>query len=111
MTNRVKAIIELVKEKGWEQEQAFDCRNLVGDEMETVLEIEGVTVSRCDFWEYLEIFGLTKEEWDDLDDILECCTEYNTDKLNISATQAKLFASIIDPLLVEQRKIWKRRVE
>ena len=56
--------------KGW---QTFDCRNLVDDPMATVYEEGGITVDKCNFYGYLEIFGLTDEEYRGLSDILNIC--------------------------------------
>ena len=43
--------------------QLFDSRNIVGDYMETVYEEDGVTIDYCPYYDYLEIFGLTDEEY------------------------------------------------
>ena len=41
----------------------FDCRNIVGDPMTTLCEDDGVRVDICYKYEYFEIFGLTDEEF------------------------------------------------
>lgn len=46
--------------------QAFDTRNIAGDEMETVYKEDGITVDYCRCWHYLEIFGLTSKEYNSL---------------------------------------------
>lgn len=65
-TERVKKLIKWVKENGYEGMQTFDCRNIVGDRMETVYEADEITVDYCEGWEYFEIFGLTGEEYESL---------------------------------------------
>lgn len=44
----------------------YDCRNLVGDSLETVYSEDGIVVNNCSNWDYIEIFGLTKEEYKDV---------------------------------------------
>ena len=41
----------------------YDSRNTAGDEMENVYCEDGVSVDFCYFWDYIEIFGLTEEEF------------------------------------------------
>lgn len=44
--------------------QIFDSRNIIGDPMETVYSKNGVTIDECTYYGYLEIFGLTEEDFD-----------------------------------------------
>lgn len=46
--------------------QAFTTRNIVGDEMETIYEENGVTIDFCWDYDYIEIFGITEDEFDKL---------------------------------------------
>ena len=48
--------------------QLFDSRNRVGDIMETVYKEDGITIDYCPRHWYLEIFGLSNEEYLDLID-------------------------------------------
>lgn len=48
--------------------QAFNTRNIAGDSLYTVYEEDGITVEYCYYYEYIEIFGLTDEEFKDLVD-------------------------------------------
>jgi phosphorylcholine metabolism protein LicD len=48
--------------------QLFDSRNTVGDIMETVYEEDGITIDFCPRHYYLEVFGLTNEEYLELID-------------------------------------------
>lgn len=41
----------------------FDCRNIAGDSMETIYDEDGVSIAICRNWEYFEVFGLTEQEF------------------------------------------------
>lgn len=41
----------------------FDCRNTVGDPNETIYDEGGVRIDICRGWAYFEVFGLTNEEF------------------------------------------------
>lgn len=45
----------------------FDTRNLVGDRMETIYDWDGLTIDICRGWNYFEVFGLTEEEFSELE--------------------------------------------
>ena len=50
--------------------QAFNTRNIAGDRMVTVYESsDGITVDYAPGWEYIEIFGITEDEFDSLLDV------------------------------------------
>lgn len=57
-------------ENNYNGKQTFDTRNIVGDNMYTVYNNDGITVDYCYCYDYLEIFGLTEEEYRSLKDIL-----------------------------------------
>lgn len=40
----------------------FFCRNCGGDPMNTIYDDNGIQVDICYYYEYFEVFGLTKEE-------------------------------------------------
>ena len=46
--------------------QVFNTRNLVGDSMETIYKQNKIQVDYCKDYDYLEIFGLTQEEFKSL---------------------------------------------
>lgn len=46
--------------------QVFNTRNIAGDYMVTVYCADDIQVDYCADWEYIEIFGLTEEEFDSL---------------------------------------------
>lgn len=60
----------LIKE-GYGGTQTFNSRNTAGDFMATIYEADGITVDHCSDYEYLEIFGLSDEEYHGLKDILD----------------------------------------
>ena len=41
----------------------FDCRNIVGDPMETIYDEDGIIIDLCRNWGYFKVFGLTNEEF------------------------------------------------
>ena len=45
----------------------FDSRNIVGDYMVTIYEDNGLTIDICYNWAYFEVFGLTDEEFKELE--------------------------------------------
>ena len=45
----------------------FDCRNAVGDPMETIYDEAGVRIELCSKREYFEVFGLTNEEFSEVE--------------------------------------------
>ena len=57
--NKLKEFLE----NNYPNIQAFNTRNLVGDDMITVYDEDGITVDYCEEWDYIEIFGLTNEEF------------------------------------------------
>ena len=44
--------------------QAFDTRNIVGDRMVTIYYDGEIVVDYCPYYEYIEILGLTKEQFE-----------------------------------------------
>ena len=45
----------------------FDTRNTVGDRMTTIYKEDGLTIDICYFWEYFEVFGLTDDDFEELE--------------------------------------------
>ena len=43
--------------------QMFNTRNLVGDSMVTIYDEDNIVVDYCHYWQYIEIFGLSKEQF------------------------------------------------
>lgn len=74
MSEREQTVRRFIKENPkYRGMQTFDCRNLVNDPMKTILAENGVFIDYCPNWLYLEIFGLTKAEYQNLADILDIC--------------------------------------
>lgn len=66
---KVDKLIAFLKEKFPEGIQMFDTKNVVGDHMETIYEEDGITVDYCCGWGYIEIFGVSKEDFDYIEKI------------------------------------------
>lgn len=52
--------------KEYDRMPAYNCRNIAGDDMETIYEEDGITVDWCYNFSYIEVFGLTDAEFDEL---------------------------------------------
>ena len=48
------------------QYTAFNTRNIAGDYMENVYDKDNIQVDYCPYYEYIEIFGLTDKEFEEL---------------------------------------------
>ena len=46
----------------------YNCRNLLGDYLETLYEADGLTIDICYDYSYFEVFGLTDAEFSELKD-------------------------------------------
>ena len=55
-------------QENYPNEQAFNTRNIAGDSMERVYDEDEIIVDYCYYYSYIEIFGLTDEEFEDLID-------------------------------------------
>lgn len=60
--------LKIFLQENYPNEQAFNTRNTVGDSMATVYDEDGIIVDYCYYYEYIEIFGLTDLEFEDLID-------------------------------------------
>lgn len=58
--------LKIFLQENYPNEQAFNTRNWIGDNMETVYDEDGIIVDYCYNYGYIEIFGLTDEEFEDL---------------------------------------------
>lgn len=63
MSKRVEKLKEFLT-KEYPDTQAFNTANIAGDETKTVYEQDGITVLYATFWDYVEIFGLSTEEFE-----------------------------------------------
>lgn len=66
--NRKEKIQELKNflQENYPNIQAFNTRNIVGDLVYNVYNENGIRVDYCEGWEYVEIFGLTEKEFQNL---------------------------------------------
>jgi len=71
LTERIEKVRAFIMARGIVGMQTFDTRNVVGDPMETIYDADGITIDCCWNRGYLEIFGLSNEEYRSLSDILE----------------------------------------
>lgn len=71
--DRIEKLRQFLLDEGYEGTQTFRTRNIVGDYMSTIYEEDGITVDYCGGYDYLEIFGLSNEEYQSLSDILDIC--------------------------------------
>ena len=63
----MEKLIEFLKKKFPNGIQMFDTRNFVGDQMFTIYNEDGFVVDYCYEYEYIEVFGLSDEEFNILD--------------------------------------------
>lgn len=68
--DRVQAIKEFIREMNLRQKQTFNCRNWVGDPVSLIYNDNDVKIYFCYDYNYLEIIGLTAEEFKRLHDVL-----------------------------------------
>ena len=69
----IKKLRNFIVNGGYKGKQTFDCRGIAGDSMTTIYNSDGITVDFCHYYDYLEIFGLTDEQYESLSDILDIC--------------------------------------
>ena len=63
----MEKLIEFLKKEFSEWIQMFDTRNIVGDPMYNIYSEDGIVVDYCYVHEYIEVFGLSDEEFNRLD--------------------------------------------
>ena len=64
MIKEVKKVKEVIKNNIEDALYGiFDCRNIVGDQMEIIYCEAGVRIEICRVWGYFEVLGLTNEEF------------------------------------------------
>ncbi len=62
----MKNLINFLKKRFPSGIQMFDTRNICGDYMITIYEKDGITVDYCRGYNYIEIFGLTDEQFEEV---------------------------------------------
>ena len=69
----IKDLRDFIVNGGYKGKQTFDCRGIAVDSMTTIYNSDGITVDFSYYYDYLEIFGLTDEQYKSLSDILDIC--------------------------------------
>ena len=63
---RIEAVIDFLKNRFPYGIQIFTTRNILGDSIYPTYEEDGISIEYCPNWYYVEIFGLTSNEWQTL---------------------------------------------
>ena len=66
METKIKDLIAFLKDKYPNGAEMYNTRNNAGDILFTIYSKDGITVDDCPKWEYIEIFGLTENEFDEV---------------------------------------------
>ena len=56
-------IVDFLNARFPEGVQAFDTPNVVGDPIVEIYDFQGVIINYCEWWDYIDIIGITKEEY------------------------------------------------
>ena len=66
--NKLEKAKEIIKEH-YEQADCglYDSRNIMGDPMVTIYDENGLTIDICYYYSYFEVFGLSDEEFEELE--------------------------------------------
>ncbi len=73
--------LKIFLQENYPNEQAFNTRNLIGDNMRTVYDEDGIIVDYCYEYEYIEIFGLTDVEFENLIDDYGMLKNFNDEMM------------------------------
>lgn len=72
MNNKLEIAKKIIKENYKNANCGiFDCRNLIGDSMTTIYDEDGLQIDICYHWSYFEVFGLTDNEFTELESYYE----------------------------------------
>lgn len=74
-TERIEMLRDFILKNDLDGMQTFDCRNTTGDPRTTIYSDDEIVIDSCCCLGicYLEIFGLTEQEYENLADILDIC--------------------------------------
>lgn len=61
---KISNLINFIKKMFPKGIPMFDTQNIVGDPMINIYDKDGICVDHCYYFEYIEIFGLTDEEFE-----------------------------------------------
>lgn len=73
--------LKIFLQENYPNEQAFNTRNTVGDSMAIVYNEDGIIVDYCYEYEYIEIFGLTDVEFENLIDDYGMLKNFNDEMM------------------------------
>lgn len=71
MTDRVKKLVEFIEKKNLVGMQTFNTSNIFGDPLFTIYKEDGITLDYCYYYGYLELFGLSDDEYNSLSEVLD----------------------------------------
>ena len=66
MTERVEKFANFLRDHNYNGVQAFNTRNIVGDKLALLYNEDGIYAEYCPGGDYLEIFGLTEDEFPEI---------------------------------------------
>ena len=64
--SRVSKLVYFLKTQFPDGIQCFHTMNLVGDTMSEIYDEDGITVDYCYYYDYIEIFGLERDEYNEV---------------------------------------------
>lgn len=103
MNNKIKDLIAFLKDKYPNGVQMFNTRNIVGDLMYTIYDENGITVDENYEYSYIEIFGLTENEFDEIN------KEINKNNRSNLMSTAQLFEKVVHDFEELEKEIKKSR--
>lgn len=77
--NKIDKLKKFLQEN-YPNEQAFNTKNVLGDSMRTVYNEDGIIVDYCYDYVYIEIFGLTDKEFENLIDNTRHLKTFNVEE-------------------------------
>lgn len=77
-----KDVEKVLKENDLWGKQVFFSRNIAGDQMDLVYSHDEVTIDYCPYYDYIEVFGLTEEDQNILEEAhINKCRDMYSDEL------------------------------
>ena len=68
--NKVDLIVKVIKENDYfrfgNEVQTFNTRNIIGDTMTNIYDDNDIQIDVCYAYEYIEVFGLSESEYQEL---------------------------------------------
>ena len=94
--------LKIFLQENYPNEQAFNTRNLIGDNMRTVYDEDGIIVDYCYEYEYIEIFGLTDVEFENLIDDYGMLKNFNDEMMEENSIKNERSSIEEDIIILEQ---------